>query len=111
MPVSGFDEPGAISAPRLPDPHYSSTSRISISTSRLDVLQIRHYENNVCNIICVPLPVDCRAQSASSRPAARRGLSELYHGRRAERSSKPHDWRCEHSSWLVFALWRHNGQF
>ena len=50
------------------------------------------------------------ATSTSGGSPARRGLSQLHHGRRAKRLFQSDDWRCQHSSWLVFAQERYHWQ-
>ena len=49
-------------------------------------------------------------RSARSFSAARRRLSQLHHGGRAERAFQPHYRLCQHSSWLVFALYQRSGE-
>jgi hypothetical protein len=50
------------------------------------------------------------ATSTSGGSPARRGLCQLHHGRRAKRPFQSDDWRCQHSSWLVFAQERYHWQ-
>ena len=63
-------------------------------------MKLQNLIHILVGIVCVGLLPGAQAVA----PAPGRGLSRVHYGRRNQRPSKPHHRRCEHSSWLAFAL-------